>query len=66
MALVTDAMSVWMERPRPSQPDSGEGGSQRQSPLTRSDGVTTLLRGLLGRGDEAGLGAHRQAKMTQM
>lgn len=21
MALVTDAMSVWMERPRPSQPD---------------------------------------------
>lgn len=23
MALVTDAMSVWMERPRPSQPDRG-------------------------------------------
>lgn len=30
MALVTDAMSVWMERPRPSQPDREEVGNQRQ------------------------------------
>ena len=29
MALVTDAMSVWMERPRPSQPDKGETGNDR-------------------------------------
>lgn len=35
MALVTDAMSVWMERPRPSQPDkkireSEEGPSTKE------------------------------------
>lgn len=35
MALVTDAMSVWMERPRPSQPDRGDNEKSEVGPTSK-------------------------------
>lgn len=60
MALVTDAMSVWMERPRPSQPGRGETGKSEARPTPREQWGHTVP------GWGVGVpGAHRQEERTQ-
>lgn len=38
MALVTEAMSMWIERPRPSQPDRRDNRELTKGPLTQGGG----------------------------
>lgn len=52
MALVTEAMSMWIERPRLSQPNRGENRE--------------LKKGSLKQGGGKGLETHHQAGTSQM
>lgn len=61
MALVTEAMSVWMERPRASQPDR-EAGNQAEPTPKEQGGPNTAA--FWEGGDKVGVEAHHQAERT--
>lgn len=65
MALVTDAMSVWMERPRPSQPDGRTIGESELGPRPMDQWSHIIPGSLPGSEDEMGRGAHHQEERTQ-